>query len=66
LQHIRDEYTEINLQRKSGLNGAEPLLETLEIYDRKMWINRHPWESEILLTLDVIERAENSGSKPES
>lgn len=40
--------------------APEPLLATLDIYDRKLGIEREPFETEILLTLDLLDRAHHA------
>lgn len=50
------EYRLISIHRSIGFSAAEPLLQTLDIYDRKMGIEREPYETEILITLDALER----------
>lgn len=52
-----EEYLRVKAHRPSGFSAIEPILATLEIYDRKLCIEREPHEVEILLTLDLIERA---------
>lgn len=48
----------------------DPLLETLDIFDRKLGIDRAPFESEILITLDLLDRAhsakESDRQKPDN
>lgn len=48
----------------------DPLLETLDLFDRKLGIDRAPFESEILITLDLLDRAhsakESDKQKPDN
>lgn len=56
LETYRNQYRLISIHRSTGFSAAEPLLHTLDIYDRKMGIDREPYETEILITLDALDR----------
>lgn len=64
LEEFRQSYKAVSAHRGSGLNGPEPLLKTLDVYDRKLGIDRATDENEILLTLDLIERSEIAKRRP--
>lgn len=56
-EHL-EEFKTISAHRGAGFSGAEPIIETLEKYDSLMRIEREPHEIDILLTLDLVARAE--------
>lgn len=55
-----DAFNAVAPHRRGGWNGPEPLLDTLDAYDRRLRIDRDPEETEVLLMLDLIERSERA------
>lgn len=61
LKEYVDDYREVASHRSHAF-GPEPLIETLEAYDRMLGIEREAYQKHILLTLDLIERSERASA----
>lgn len=61
-----EEYRVVSVHRPIGFSAMEPLLSTLDAYDRKLGIEREPYETEILMTLDLIERSHRAKEQEKS
>lgn len=56
LEDFITEYRRIAIHRMTGFSDMQSILYALEPFDRCLKIEREPYEAEILLTLDLVER----------